>query len=381
MAVELRRRDVLSLMVASAAATVLPRGLGRAAAAQGGSGSAFLSAGELAVLDAATARIIPTDSQPGAHECGVVDYIQNMLSFMPGSDANCDRNVNAADLTAAVLHLNGAPGSCTGGGDVNGDGVVDASDLDTGASALFQARPVYAGGPFSGRQPQPHFPTGNTGCEVCHNPPVQQPIAAHAVAVSAVVDNYPPDAFKQFLPLPRLRLLSWKVRILGAAAVPEVANNPLATSLPEVDLRRKYRDGLAGLESKSQQLFGKPFVQLTVTQQSSVLDAADSDFVSLLTVHTFEGMFCAPEYGGNRDRLGWQLIKFDGDSQPLGYEIYDETLGGYRERPDKPNSGPNPDETCGGFSPGVTKFLKAISRTQMVQPGSQFSTPYCLDVP
>jgi hypothetical protein len=99
-------------------------------------------------------------------------------------------------------------------------------------------------------------------------------------------------------------------------------------------------------------------------------------------VHTVEGMLCAPEYGGNRDRLGWRLVGFDGDSQPEGYVVYDATVpGNYRERADKPNSGPNPDEDCHGFSAEMNRFLALIAITQLVQPGKKFSDPYCLDVP
>ena len=106
-------------------------------------------------------------------------------------------------------------------------------------------------------------------------------------------------------------------------------------------------------------------------------------FITLLRYHTLEGMFCVPEYGGNRSRLGWNLIGFDGDSQPLGYTIYDETTGGYYERQDKPNSGPNPGETCAGFSKKMNNFLTTISRAGDVQPGSKgpFKNPFCLDVP
>ena len=89
-----------------------------------------------------------------------------------------------------------------------------------------------------------------------------------------------------------------------------------------------------------------------------------------------------PEYGGNRDRLGWQLVRFDGDSQPLGYEIYDETVpGNYRERPDKPNSGPNPDEDCSGFSTNMNRFLTVISSVDLTRPNRRFPNPYCFDVP
>jgi hypothetical protein len=383
---EFRRREFLRLLAASAAAVLLPvppRQVAGAVPANVPQGP-FLTGDELGILDAVTAHLIPIGpgSQPGARECGVTDYIQSMLSFMPGSDANCDRQVTAADVTATVLQSNGHRPGCPAAGDVNGDGLVDAADVVAAEAAVFGARPVFSGGPFSGRQPQPHFPTGATPCEVCHAPPVQQGALARASAAVGSADNYPPDAFKQFLPLPRLQLLSWKIRILGAAAVPEVAGNPLATSQLEVDLRNKYRAGLAALDAGSQQRFGRSFVQLTADEQATVLGTTDQSFVTLLTYHTIEGMFCNPEYGGNRDRLGWTLIGFGGDSQPLGYEIYDPSVPGrYRERADAPNSAPNPDEDCSGFSRALNGFLTLISRADEVQPGARFAAPYCLDVP
>ena len=390
---DLSRREVLRLFAAAAAAASVPQPrVGEATTSASvtavGPGHGFLNSEELAILDAATASIIPTDSQAGARQCGVVDYIQSMLSFMPGSDANCDRRVNAADVTAAIQRLNGQHDpACPFGGDVDGNGIVDAADVAAAEAAVYGARPVYAGGPFSDRQPQPHFPTGNVPCQFCHIAPPQQVVApalapALAAATSTTVDNYPPNFFTEFLPLPRLRLLSWKIRILGAAAVPEVGNNPLATESLEVDLRDRYRTGLASLESTSQQQFAKPFIQLTAQQQSSVLNKVDPNFKTLLIYHTFEGMLCAPEYGGNRNRIGWQLIRFDGDSQPLGYEIYDETVpGNYRERPDKPNSGPNPDEDCSGFSARMNGFLTILSSADLTKPGGRFPAPYCFDAP
>ncbi len=378
MVCELYRRDVLRLIVAGAAVTVLPARVRATPATV--SGPRFLTSDEFAILDAAIARIIPTDSQPGARECGAAQYIQNLLSFMPGDDANCDRGVNAADLTATVLGTQAHRPGCPLGGDVNGDGVVDAGDTVRAAAAVFDARPMYGGGPFSGRQPQPHFPIGTTPCHVCHIAPLQQ-TSGQGSGAATTVDAYPPDYFEQFLQPSRLQALAWKIRILGATAVPEAADNPLASASPEADLRRKYRDGLAALESMSRAQFGVSFVALSAAQQTTILNAADPDFVTLLTTHTIEGMLCAPEYGGNRDRLGWQLVRFDGDSQPLGYEIYDETVSGnYRQRPDKPDSGPNPDEDCSGFSTGVNHFLTVISGASLTQPGRKFSSPYCFGV-
>jgi hypothetical protein len=390
LAAGISRRDVLRLTAAgaavSASAAVWPLSSVRAGAPSltlppyG-----FLNSDELAILDAATAHIIPTDDQPGARECGVIDYIQNMLSFMPGSDANCDHSMSAADVTATVLATAGARADCPDGGNVDGNGGVDAADVEAAEAAVFNAKPVFGGAPFSGRQAQSHFNIGSQGCTTCHGAAPQTATAHFAAALPTQptkIDAYPPDFFAEHLPLPRLRRLAWKIRILGAAAVPEASDNPLATSLLEADLRRKYREGLASLNTLSQHQYAKNFPQLTPAQQSAIFDKADQSFIQLLTGHTIEGMLCPPEYGGNRNRIGWQLVGFDGDSQPQGYVVYDPTVpGNFRERTDKPNSSPNPDEDCHGFSTHMNSFLTLISGSDPVKPGKKFSNPYCLDVP
>jgi hypothetical protein len=179
----------------------------------------------------------------------------------------------------------------------------------------------------------------------------------------------------------RLQALRWKVRILGPQAVsevPNVADNPLLAQLPDVDLRQRYRSGLAQLESLAQSRFGSGFTALTSVEQRQVLTQANRQFADLLNRHVIEGVLGAPEYGGNRDRLGWQLVGYDGDSQPLGYAIYDPAAPGfYRERPDKPNSGPNPDEDCAGFSIAMQSFLDLISGSAG---GGPFADPYCFEV-
>jgi len=113
-----------------------------------------------------------------------------------------------------------------------------------------------------------------------------------------------------------------------------------------------------------------------------VLAAVDAAFVNLVTGHVLEGFLCVPEYGGNRARIGWQLIGFDGDSQPLGYTLgFDETAQQYIERPDKPNSKADPDDPCANFSPKVAAFLGTIARAEFTRPGNLFRTPYCFEVP
>jgi len=353
----LSRRQVLKL--AGATSLILPL---RRLAAQPphltGQGVArpFLGQREYRDLEAATARIIPTDDLPGAREAHVVDYIQGLLSALPAADANCDAHRGAADFTAILLQLDGFVDPACPGADVNADGMITSADARSAEIALFEAKPIFAGGPFSGRQPFGDFATGG------------------------ITNRLPRNAFEDFLPLNRLQRLSWTVRLAGAAGVPEVADNPLATELPEVDLRRKYDEGLAQIDQMAEERFQLNFFQLTEAQQDEVLADLPMAFLSLLTEHTIEGLLCDPVYGGNRDRTGWTLIGYDGDSQPLGYTLgFDEETQRYIERADKPNSKPNPDENCNGFSARVVSFLSVVASADQTMPGMRFRNPFCFE--
>lgn len=196
---------------------------------------------------------------------------------------------------------------------------------------------VFGGGPFSDRNAFPDPLTGTPSTQ------------------------FPADNFAQFIPLTRLQLMSWRVQLLGTAAVPGSDFNVEVLG-PVIGLRDQYRAGIAAIESKSQEMFQGDFVALTPEQQDTVLGKIEQNFLDLITGHTLEGMFCAPEYGGNTNGVGWDLIGYDGDSQPLGYSIFDETTGSYNERPDgkQPTSTANPDEDCSGVNAATQKFLKVL---------------------
>lgn len=304
----------------------------------------FLSEAELRVVDAMTARLVPSGATAGARDAGVADYIQALLSVLPGADANSDGRVSAADLTAVITAL----GMDGGPADVDGSGAVDTTDVAIVERAIFAGssdapafagRPLFGRGPFSGRNPFPDAATGTPS------------------------DVFPANQFLEPVPLPRVKRLAWTVRLLGAAAVPEVSGNPLATTLDDVNLRERYREGIAALQTLSRNGFGGDFDALSESDQDAALTQlkrSNASFYSLVQNHTIEGMLCAPEYGGNRDLVGWQLTRFDGDSQPLGYTIFDTTIGDYRERPDKPNSTLDPDDDCAGFSDAMAAFLRFV---------------------
>jgi hypothetical protein len=63
---------------------------------------------------------------------------------------------------------------------------------------------------------------------------------------------------------------------------------------------------------------GDDFTEVDGKEQRRRL-RADPAFLELLHGHCCEGMYGAPEYGGNRDGVGWAYLGRDGDVQPRGY--------------------------------------------------------------
>ena len=111
--------------------------------------------------------------------------------------------------------------------------------------------------------------------------------------------------FARFMPLGRLEELAWRTRIEGSGGIPERERNG-----PVTGWQQEYRDGIGAL--------GRDFTTVDRAEQKRRLDA-DPSFRQLLYEHACEGAYGAPEYGGNRDGLGWQAIQFPGDVQPRGY--------------------------------------------------------------
>jgi hypothetical protein len=112
-------------------------------------------------------------------------------------------------------------------------------------------------------------------------------------------------SFGRWIPLTALDELAWRTRIEGSRGIAQREWNG-----PVVGLQERYRDGLSRL--------GEDFVTLTGDEQDERL-RADRPFRSLLYQHACEGVYGAPEYGGNRDLAGWSAIGFDGDVLPRGY--------------------------------------------------------------
>jgi hypothetical protein len=114
-----------------------------------------------------------------------------------------------------------------------------------------------------------------------------------------------PAGFTRFHQLTALDELAWRTRIEGSQGLAEREFNG-----PVIGWQELYRTGLAAL--------GEDF---------SSCDRGDMDlrlranvrFTRLVYEHACEGMYGAPEYGGNRDGLGWAGIGFAGDVEPRGW--------------------------------------------------------------
>jgi gluconate 2-dehydrogenase gamma chain len=88
-----------------------------------------------------------------------------------------------------------------------------------------------------------------------------------------------------------------------------------------------YARGLRALDKYAKTKFGASFEKLGEDQQDSVLRDLESGkiaelpngghFFELLRAHVLEGVFGEPNYGGNRNMIGWKLVGFPG--QQWGY--------------------------------------------------------------
>lgn len=84
-----------------------------------------------------------------------------------------------------------------------------------------------------------------------------------------------------------------------------------------------YRRGIAALDALSVERHGEPFRRLDESSQDEILREIEGSkeleqpgrmgqFFAVVYEHTLEGTFCDPQYGGNRDSVGWRMIGFPG---------------------------------------------------------------------
>jgi gluconate 2-dehydrogenase gamma chain len=112
-------------------------------------------------------------------------------------------------------------------------------------------------------------------------------------------------------------------------------------------LRRKYSEGIKALDHAARSQGAVAFIELDAAQQDEILRAlergsaqpasaggppgegpalqqtsteTDLEFLPLLVMHTRQGFYCDPIYGGNKGRVGWDFIGFPGPKSLM--EIY-----------------------------------------------------------
>ncbi len=100
-----------------------------------------------------------------------------------------------------------------------------------------------------------------------------------------------------------------------------------ALSEAESDAADAYRSGLAALDTYSRYTRGGPFIDLSTVDQDSVLIdvqigaatgagvgfvGGSGSFFNMVKSHTWQGMFGDPEYGGNVNFAGWDLLDYPG---------------------------------------------------------------------
>ncbi len=88
-----------------------------------------------------------------------------------------------------------------------------------------------------------------------------------------------------------------------------------------------YRSGLAALDTYSRYTRGGPFIDLSTIDQDSVLidvqigaatgagvgfAGGSGSFFNMVKSHTWQGMFGDPQYGGNVNFAGWDLLDYPG---------------------------------------------------------------------
>ena len=202
--------------------------------------------------------------------------------------------------------------------------------------------PIYARGPFSGRKP---FPAAEGGPS----------------------PDFPENDFATFRPLTRLQESSMRIELYGSESVPNGnINAPLVPAWP--GLRAIYR-AAAALATWADARGYTDLAAVPLAERLVAIEATSPEFRTAFPINVLQGMFAAPEYGGNAGGVAWRDYQWGGDSQPLGYTFYDHAKGTLRDNPEQPNQTRDPRWPGGPLEPAVEAFINTIT---IVQGGQRF---------
>lgn len=145
--------------------------------------------------------------------------------------------------------------------------------------------------------------------------------------------KHPPQLFNALTPKEAQTLTAIADRIFpatdtpGAVEIGAVNYIDVALGGDYAPLTPLYRRGLRALNRYAQKKFGGRFHSLADEEKDSLLAdfeagriagfKAAADFFDTVRCHVLEGVFGEPQYGGNRDMVGWRLVGFPG--QQFGY--------------------------------------------------------------
>jgi hypothetical protein len=155
------------------------------------------------------------------------------------------------------------------------------------------------------------------------------------------------DDFADFIPLDALAELSWRIRLEGSKGKRE-----REFAGPVVGLQEVYRTGLAHLDQRA----GGAFAALPGPAQDLILrdqtDAAVQQFVAAALSDVLDATYGPPEYGGNRNLVGWTVNHWPGDTQPRGFTP---------EQVSRPDPQPTTPALSAKAAQAALKFLPALA--------------------
>ena len=217
------------------------------------------------------------------------------------------------------------PGS-PGGGDLGAAAYIErlltAFDVDPPA--------LFADGPFSGRNPLSDRKGGTDGV-------------------------FPPNDFLRFQRIDRVTEKAWRIKLYGSKNVDGGSlNEGIVPAV--VGLRELFKNGL----QKAMAEAPAPIETLSPADLRDVFGGLDTDLQNALVDLVSQGVWGAPEYGGNTELAGWKLVSFEGDTQPLGYSILDEQTGIFHERNESPMSTKDPRPDPAPLDSDVRKVMGEV---------------------
>jgi hypothetical protein len=218
-----------------------------------------------------------------------------------------ERRAVGALSNAVVPSEEGSPGANELGAAAFIERLLTAFDVDPPA--------IFADGPYSGRAPLPDGKGGSNGV-------------------------FPDNDFLRFRRLDRVSELAWRIKIYGSSGTAGGLLNDGIVA-PVTGLRNLFKNGIA----KAMASAPAPIESLAPDALNDAFGGLDAELQAAFLDLVPQAVWGAPEYGGNPDGAGWKLVNVEGDTQPFGYSILDESTGIYHERVDKPMSikDPGPD--------------------------------------